>query len=41
VLLNLCLLSGILLLWSRLRRSEAALGEAKAATEGEPQRQRK
>jgi type III secretion protein J len=41
VLLNLFLLSGILLLWSRLRRSEAALGEAKAAAEGEPQRPRK
>jgi type III secretion protein J len=41
VLLNLLLLSGILLLWSRLRRSELALAEAKAAGEGDAQRPRK
>jgi type III secretion protein J len=41
VLLNLLLLSGLLWLWSRLRRSEVALAEAKAAAEGEPQRSRK
>jgi type III secretion protein J len=41
VLLNLLLLSGLLLLWSRLRRSEAALAEARAATESEPQRPRR
>lgn len=41
VLLNLVLLSGLLLLWARLRRSEVALAEARAAAEGEPQRPRK
>jgi type III secretion protein J len=38
VLLNLALLAGILLLWSRLRRSEQALAEVRA--EGELQRRK-
>jgi type III secretion protein J len=41
VLLNLLMLSGILLLWTRLRRSELALTEARTAGDGEPQRPRK
>jgi type III secretion protein J len=40
VLLNVVLLGGILLLWSRVRRGEQALAEARAAAEGEPQRRK-